>query len=197
VEREEVIEFHYLTPIANVNSILQRGILSHQAVAAQKHVDISMANIQARRASKNVPGGRALHEYVNLYFNGRNKMMAKRRNEHANICVLRIAERVLDLPGAIIADQNASSSYVCFLPSPAGLKKLNYDEVFARSWIFPNNQIQQWKIGSRVCAELLIPNHLPSEHILGAYVLNEQVRDRLISINEDIDCEINTDIFLR
>jgi hypothetical protein len=84
---------------------------------------------------KECPGGLPLHDYGNLYFNGRNKMMAKKRPQHAEICVLRVAPNVLDLPGAIIADQNASSQYVLFLPSPAGLKKLLHSEVFARCWM--------------------------------------------------------------
>ena len=44
-----------------------------------------MAEIQGRRDLVMVPNGRSLHEYANLYFDQRNPMMFKRRNE--DICV--------------------------------------------------------------------------------------------------------------
>jgi hypothetical protein len=128
-----------------------------------------MQNIQDLRAKKKVPGGLALHDYANLYFNGRNKMMAAKRPQHAEICVLRVSIDVLDLPGAVIADQNASSNYVMFLKSPVGLRKLIYDEVFTRSWICPEDQIRQWRLGSAVCAEHLIPDRVEPSFIVGAY----------------------------
>ena len=45
-----------------------------------------------------------------------------------------------------------------FMASPAGLRKLDRDEVFVRSWKFPNDQIREWRLGSKVCAELLVPH---------------------------------------
>jgi hypothetical protein len=143
VKIEDVAELSYITPIKNLPSILRHGILSHNRAAKVIHADISMHAIQDRRAKKVVPGGLPLHDYVNLYFNPRNKMMAKRRPEHDRICVLRICRSALELPGAIIADQNASSDWALFLPSPVGLQKLHREEVFIRSWKFPNDQIRE------------------------------------------------------
>jgi hypothetical protein len=187
-----------LTPplLANVASILRHGILSHNRAAGLHHRDISMQDIQEMRAKKKVPGGLPLHDYGNLYFNGRNKMMAKKRPLHSEICVLRLAPVVLDLSGAVIADQNASSKYVLFLPSPAGLTKLLYDEVFVRSWICPNEQFKEWRLGSRVCAELLVPHAIESRFIIGAYVKNQSALSRFQSVCPELSCSINIDIFL-
>ncbi|HYY28137.1 MAG TPA: DarT ssDNA thymidine ADP-ribosyltransferase family protein [Chthoniobacterales bacterium] len=113
MERSQISEFHFIAPIANVVSILQHGIVSHNRAARLPHADISMQNIQDMRAGKKVHGGLTLHDYANLYFNGRNKMMAKKRPQHAEICVLRVSTDVLDLPGAVIADQNASRNMLC------------------------------------------------------------------------------------
>jgi hypothetical protein len=124
VKIEEISELHYITPMTNVPSILQHGILSHNRAAKLKHDDISMREIQDVRAEKRVPGGLALHDYANLYFNARNKMMAKKRPEHDRLCVLRVSTEALNIPGAVLADQNASSKYVLFLPSPLGLQSL-------------------------------------------------------------------------
>jgi len=197
VKVEEIVELHYIAPIKNVPSILQHGILSHNGAAKLAHDDISMREIQDRRAQKKVPGGLVLHDYANLYFNGRNKMMAKKRPEHDRLCVLRISPAVLDIPGAIIVDRNASSNWALFLSSPAGLQKLHREEVFVRSWIFPDDQIHEWRLGSLVCAELLIPNVVEPQLILGAYVLDGAARTRFTALNANLECAINSDIFLR
>jgi hypothetical protein len=172
VKIEEISELHYITPMKNVPSILQCGILSHNRAAKLNHDDISMREIQDVRAKKRVPGGLALHDYANLYFNGRNKMMATRRPEQDRLCVLRVSTEALNIAGAVIADQNASSKYALFLPSPLGLQKLHRDEIFVRSWKCPDDQIREWRLGSLVCAELLVPHVVSPKLILGAYVLD-------------------------
>jgi hypothetical protein len=100
VKIEEISELHYITPIKNVPSILQHGILSYNRAAKLKHDDISMPEIQKVRAQKRVPGGLNLHDYANLYFNGRNKMMAKKRPEHERLCVLRVSPHALNISGS-------------------------------------------------------------------------------------------------
>ena len=197
MKTEEIIELHYIAPVKNVSSILEHGILSHNRAAELIHDDISMHVIQDRRAKKQVPGGLSLHDYVNLYFNGRNKMMAKRRPEHDRICVLRISPAVLNVRGAVISDQNASSNWALFLPSPGGLQKLHSEEIFVRSWKFPNDQIREWRLGSLVCAELLIPHVVDSKLIIGAYVLDAAALARFTNLKTNLECAINTDIFLR
>jgi hypothetical protein len=197
VNIEEISELHYITPMTNVPSILQLGILSHNRAAKLKHDDISMREIQDVRAKKRVPGGLALHDYANLYFNGRNKMMAKKRPEHDRLCVVRVSTEALKIPEAVIADQNASSKYALFLPSPLGLQKLNHDEVFVHSWKCPDNQILEWRLGSLVCAELLVPHVVPPRLILGAYILDGAARTRFTEIEPNLECVVNADIFLR
>jgi hypothetical protein len=197
VNIEEISELHYITPMMNVPSILQRGILSHNGAAQLKHDDISMREIQDVRAKKRVPGGLALHDYANLYFNGRNKMMAKKRPEHDRLCVLRVSTEALNIPKTVIADQNASSKYALFLPSPLGLQKLHSEEIFVRSWKCPDNQIREWRLGSLVCAELLVPHVVAPKLILGAYVLDGAARTRFTEVKANLECVVNADIFLR
>jgi ssDNA thymidine ADP-ribosyltransferase, DarT len=118
------------------------------------------------------------------------------RSELTEMCVLRIKADVLDLPGAIISDQNASSDYAMFLPSPSELKKLLYDEVFARSWIYPNDQIREWCLGSVVCAELLIPSRLDPGFIFGIYVAGNDGLQALKECAPTFPSTVNSDIFL-
>ena len=194
---EEISELHYITPMKNVPSILQRGILSHNRAAKLQHDDISMREIQDVRANKRVPGGLPLHDYANLYFNGRNKMMAKRRPEHDRLCVLRVSTGVLNMPEAVIADQNASSKYALFLPSPLGMQKLHREEIFVRSWKCPDDHIREWRLGSLVCAELLVPHVIDPSLILGAYVLDAAACSKFNALGTAVECVMNTDIFWR
>jgi hypothetical protein len=65
VERSRVTEVHYITPIANLRSILERGILSHKRAEAIGHLSIADEDVQDLRRGKRVPNGRLLHEYAN------------------------------------------------------------------------------------------------------------------------------------
>jgi len=68
---EELDELHYITPIKNMGSICTMGILSHKKAEKIPHQSVAMDEIQERRKKVVVPGGRPLHQYVNLYFHAR------------------------------------------------------------------------------------------------------------------------------
>ena len=110
-------------PIANIASVLEHGILSHDQAARLTHVDVSMADVQNRRAGKAVPGGLRLHQYANLYLCARNPMMYRRQNERSRLYVLRVDRTVLELEGVVLTTGNAASDYSRFLPSPEGLRE--------------------------------------------------------------------------
>ena len=169
MRREELEELHYITLIRNVRSIMERGILSHRLAEGVHHESIAMPEIQARRANVTVPGGRPLHEYVNLYVCGRNVMLYLRRSRHAEICVLRINTDVLDLGGVIVTDGNASSDYVRFSAAPNGLAIVNRELTFAERWDDPN-RILYYQKKSAKCAEVLVPDRIEPSLITGAYV---------------------------
>jgi hypothetical protein len=52
MKASELVYLGYITAIANVESILEHGILSHQRASRLKHVDISMSSVQDIRAKK-------------------------------------------------------------------------------------------------------------------------------------------------
>src|SRR6478735_9183939 len=106
--------------MGNLPSILSLGILSHIRAERIPHDSIAMQEIQDRRAEKRLPNGRALHDYVNLYFNARNPMMYKRKEGHASLCVLRIRPDILELPGVMMADGNAAAGLTRFDPPDTG-----------------------------------------------------------------------------
>jgi hypothetical protein len=182
MRRDELKELHYITAIENVPSVLENGILSHRRAAKLRHRSVAMEEIQERRKAVIIPSGRPLHEYANLYVNARNKMMYKIHNGHEGICVLRVNTDVLDLPGVVIADSNASSDYVRFAASPEGLRLVNRERVFAEYWTHPDDYIEQLRHGSEMCAEVLVPDRVEQKYISGAYVSCQESLEALNAI---------------
>jgi hypothetical protein len=203
--RADLAELHCIQPHENVASILEGGILSNYGARAVHHRSIADPRIQDRREPVWVPGPngtrRKLHSYTNLYVNSRNKMLSKIKYDHGDldICVLRVSLDVLDLPGVIVASQNASSDYARFAAAPGGLSLIDKDTVFARSWKHPEDQIAEWRHGSIMCGEVLVPDVVRPEYIEGAYVsctdARQRLRDELDGVS--LNLTINEDLFFR
>ncbi len=190
-----VTELHSIMPIENMISVLEHGILSHDRVAALPHSDVSLASVQAKRAHKTIPNGLKLHQYANLYFHARNPMMFIRKNEADNLCILRISNQVINLEGVVLSDQNAASDYVRFL-SPTDYQQINFDWVYADDWTDPN-QITHWQKSSAKCAEVLVPDVVAPQHILGAYVVSEEAELKLKQRGFVQSISINKHLFFR
>ena len=196
MRRDELEELHYIAPLSNIFSICRLGILSHQSVEKITHDSVAMQEIQDRRAKVIVPGGRRLHEYVNLYICARNPMLYKRQAKHAELCVLRISPEVLDLPGVVVTDANASSPYVRFAAAPRGLNIVNRESTFAEYWTDPD-PIQYFRRKSAKCAEVLVPGVLDSRFLMGAYVSCDESLARWNTLRVHIGAVIDRKLFFR
>ncbi|MEW6273942.1 MAG: DUF4433 domain-containing protein [Bacillota bacterium] len=197
MKREDLDELHYITAISNMPSIWRNGILSHKRASKYQHVSIASGEIQERRARKIIPGGRALHEYVNLYFCARNPMLYLRRSQHTGLCVLRIGLSVLDLPGVVITDRNAASDWVRFFPSPEGLTSVNGELVFAEYWTHPEDLFTEWEHKSIKCAEVLVPDRVDPSYLLGVYVSCEEAKINFEATGVPLTLEINPYLFFQ
>ncbi|OFZ68923.1 MAG: hypothetical protein A2V79_03800 [Betaproteobacteria bacterium RBG_16_56_24] len=193
---QRVKELHCIMPIANTTSIMQHGILSHERAAKLKHYSVAMEEIQDRRDKVQVPGGMRLHHYANLYFHARNPMMFKRKDQADSLCVLRVSRDVLALERVVLADQNASSDYVRFL-SPAQIRLINLDQVYADDWRHPDDRIAYFRHKATMCAEVLVPNVVAPELIVGAYVVNQQARQALLATGFNRAVQINAHLFFQ
>jgi hypothetical protein len=111
MKREDLDELSYIVHFDNVISIFRNGILSHALSKDLPHRSVSSQVVQGKRESKLFPQGTTLHSYVPLYICGRNPMLFRLKFScgYSEICVLSISPEVLDLPGVIISDRNASS----------------------------------------------------------------------------------------
>jgi len=185
MNREDIEELHFIAAIKNVPSIMKHGIVSHNMSKRLKIVecDISEPGVQERRAVKEIPGTKKkLHDYANLYFDAHNPMLSARRSETNNICVLRLSPTVLDIDGVVITDQNAARP-CWFKTVDEGLPLLDKDEVYMEFWTDSNNPINQYRLSGIKCAEVLVPNFIPTDYIVGAYAANEMALNKLCEIS--------------
>ena len=68
---------------------MQRGLLSNEKAKSIYHASIAMNEVQKRREIVKVPNGLRLHQYANLYFDPRNPMLSRKRDQNEEICILR------------------------------------------------------------------------------------------------------------
>jgi len=192
---DDIPELHFIVPMKNVPSVLTLGILSHHEAARLKAVSVADPLVQKRRQNKQLPNAGLLHSYANLYFHARNPMMCALQGRRAALTVLRIDRTVLDLPGVIISDGNASSDYTRFYPSPAGLAFLSHELTFTRDWRAPNDLIRYYVQKRTRCAEVLVPKQVEPRYILGAYVCSAAAQTALAALAPNLVSTVEPDLF--
>ena len=193
-----VTEFHCIMPLENIPSVLKLGILSNERSATIEHCSVAMEDVQEKREQKHVPGGLRLHQYANLYFHARNPMLYKRKAETNNLCVLRISTEILQLPGVVLADCNASSPYVRFL-APSQWEVLDYEAIYAMDWNRQHtNDPYAYRVHkARKCAEVLVPHVVETKYVIGAYVVDEATKSKLQLLGFDQVVTIDSGMFFR
>ena len=160
------------------------------------HQTVALQAVQDLRARIVVPRGRPLHEYANLYICARNPMLLKKSNEHRVICVLRVDVNVIDMPNVVITNSNAASKYALFRPAPEGLAIVDRERTFATWWTH-EDQIEQWKHSAQKCAEVLVPDQVPVDYVVGAYVSCEHSKRTLEQLAPALPVAINATMFFQ
>jgi hypothetical protein len=181
MDRDKLRELHCIMPIENLPSVMTSGILSHRLAQAVSHKSVANEEVQDRRAQVRVHGGRPLHEYANLYFDARNPMMYVRKESHAQLAVLAIDPAVLDLPGVVVTDMNASAGWVRFEPAPSGLAIVDQELTFAKSWDHIDYHEKLRRKQARQ-AEVLVPDRVLPKYIRGAYVSGPDGEQALVAL---------------
>lgn len=188
-----VTEFQCIMPMANLPAVLKHGILSYERTAKLAHKTVAMQPVQDRRDVKKVPGGLMLHHYANLYFHARNPMMFSRQEEAPQLCVLQISTKILNLSGVVLADRNASSGYVRFLP-PSDWRLLDFDLIYALNWRDPD-LFTYYEKKLKKCAEVLVPHCVEPRFITGAYVMDKAATGKLTATGFALSITVDSDMF--
>lgn len=191
-----VTEFQCIMPMANIASVIVHGILSYDRAAKLRHHSVALQPVQDRRDQKRVPGGLKLHQYANLYFHARNPMLYRRKDDAADLCILRVSVALLESDGVVITDCNAASDYVRFL-APSQWEVLHFDDIYATDWRHPGNPARYYQHRSRKCAEVLVPHCVNPDHLSGAYVLDEAAQKRLGGFGFALPIVIDPVLFFR
>lgn len=194
---EDLKELHNITHLDNIESIMSKGIYCYNKMKTSSHKTVADIKVQELRENKVLPNGRPLHDYANLYLNARNKMMYKIKEMHTEMCILRLNVQVLELPEVVIADRNASSGYARFYQSPIGLERIDESLVFSRSWIHPDDMYQEMAHGSITCSEVLVPDNVLPEYIIGAIVSCTQAKTTMLEFMKDQVIIQNPDMFFQ
>jgi len=155
-----------------------------------------MQPVQDKRDQKKVPGGLKLHQYANLYFHARNPMMYKRKDEASSLCVLRVSRQIFDIQGAVITDQNAASDYVRYL-APSQWEMLDFDAIFAMDWRHPDNPPAFYRHRAQKCAEVLVPYKVGAQYLIGAYVIDQETKNRLVDAGFGLSITLDPMLFFR
>jgi len=117
-------------------------------------------------------------------------MLYKRRDQHRELCGLRVSTALLDAPNVIVADGNASSDYVRFEPAPKGLRIVDRELTFAVYWT-DSDPILEFRKKFAKCAEVLVPDCVPAQFIVGVYVSCEETATRLSESPLDVAIDRN------
>lgn len=204
---EEIKELHYICLIKNLKSILEHGILCHNSACKIDNIDMSFADskVQERRRKKLLPNGRALHEYVNLYFDARTPTLFKRIDPRGEslvneLCVCQVDPAVLDRREVWVTDMNAAASIACFYTVFEGLPKLDKKLVYARSW--KSDDAREYDRRKKMrCAEVLVPDKVTSQLIIGvkggSSMALESIGITMNEVNRNIPVLLDKDLFFQ
>lgn len=175
---------------------MRNGILSHNEAERVNHHSVALQDVQDKRANKVIPKGRALHDYVNLYFNPRNPMMYKlfKRRIITDLCVLSVHPNILKVQDAVISDQNAARNLVRFYDPKVDFDKLDFNVIYLRDWNVPDRH-EYDRLKGILCAEALIPDKVSFDYINSAYVVDDSVSCKLNNMEFNRAITIEPDMF--
>ncbi len=196
MDRSRVRELHSLQPIANLGSILEHGVLSHDRAKKVRHISAASASVQAGRAAKSVPGGRRLHEYACLFFDARTPMMYSLLPHIDKLVVLSIDPAVIGIEGVVVTDGNARSTRTRFMAPAAGIATLDEAFLFAQYWTDEDAAKRDEKARRRA-AEVLVPDRVAPAMIRGAYAANRATKEAVDALGLDITVTVNAYLFFQ
>lgn len=194
IEKTKQTGLYNIQVIDNIPSIMRRGLLSNERANRIRHISIAMDAVQERRNNVKIPNGLRLHQYANVYFDPHNPMLSARRDKNEDICILKFDYHILDIPGVIISDMNASSDYANFYPPDKGMDMIDFNIVYDTYWT-RGDYFEQRRRKSIKCAEVLVPYFIPYSYVLCAAVYNKVAAKKLQDVGFDKQIVIEPRVF--
>lgn len=123
-------------------------------------------------------------------------MMYKRQEMAQSLCVLAISSVILDFEGTVVSDGNAASDYSRFYAPEEGMERLEFARIYDKSWT--DKDFNKQKIKKRIkCAEILVPNKIAYDYVMGAIVVDEHAKQELQSSGFQKEIVIAPKVFFR
>ncbi|MDQ7060886.1 MAG: DUF4433 domain-containing protein [Sulfurimonas sp.] len=163
----------HMTHINNLDSIFKYGLQAHNN--PYKKRDISNTDVNSRRERRENIYGRKVHDYVPFYFNPRNAMMYKNKDE--DVVILAFNKKILLKNNVLFTNKNASTDSVHFYNDINDLEKINWDLVQSQSW---NGKENAYQIKQTMMAEVLVYNKVDISNLLGIYCKDSSMKRQLI-----------------
>ncbi|WP_086253431.1 DarT ssDNA thymidine ADP-ribosyltransferase family protein [Campylobacter sp. P091] len=149
----------YIYYIANLDNL--SDIMSH---------GISAISTDPKRSHAEPIYGKAISEYVSLYFNPRNATLYSAQKSYGSkVIILQIHKTALLADGVIFTNASATAArYECAneLSDLLNTQFISWSEVMSKGWNHANKSIKQSK-RDKMMAEALVPTHLPIDMIAG------------------------------
>lgn len=163
----------YIYYIANLDNL--SDIMSH---------GISAISIDPKRSHAEPIYGKAISEYVSLYFNPRNATLySAQKNYGSKVIILQIHKTALLADGVIFTNASATAArYECAneLSDLLNTQFISWSEVMSKGWNHANKSIKQSK-RDKMMAEALVPTHLPIDMIAGIICQDSSIAKSIAS----------------
>ena len=167
---------YHMTHVANVPSILEKGLMSHRTAPA--YCDISNVTVNGLRAAIVTVHGRSLHDYVPLYFNPRNAMLYQKQKEYRqDIVIVEISKSVCHEGGVLFSEGNAASSESRIVDTLAATSAFNWPRIVKEDW--REGRILNLTTKRLMMSECLVPNQIAAARIIRLHAPDAATGERL------------------
>ena len=163
----------YIYYIANLDNL--SDIMSH---------GISAISTDPKRSHAEPIYGKAISEYVSLYFNPRNATLYSAQKSYGSkVIILQIHKTALLADGVIFTNASATAArYECAneLSDLLNTQFISWSEVMSKGWNHANKSIKQSK-RDKMMAEALVPTHLSIDMIAGIICQDSSIANSIAS----------------
>ena len=183
---------YHITNLQNLGHILEYGLLSHKKAHSRINrylfgltvSNISDSDVQDIRRTKKL-NNKSLQEYVCLYFNPRNPMLFKIKDQQEELIILAIDHLLLLEQDVYFSDGNAAAQTTKFYNNLSQLKQVNWEIVGSSFW---SDQVD----GKRIkCSEVLVPFTIAVERIQKVFCYNNKQVQQIEKIRQKLKEERN------
>lgn len=185
-----VASLDHMTHIDNLDSIMKYGLLAHNN--PYKQIDISNQDVNSRRDHRENIYGRKVHDYVPFYFNPRNAMMYKNRNE--NIVILAFDTSLIYKDNIVFTNKNASTDSVKYFKDINGLSKLNWNYIWRDSW---NDDVDSYCVKQTMMAEVLVYQEVSIKYLKAIICKDEGTKNILKNKYSNLEIIVNRRQFFK